>query len=140
MRANPKLVLCQSRMEYDPDGLAYKDDPPLTGDGSRVAVVTDVPFPKVPEPVDDLPPATVIKSVQQVDGKLVVRGITSDNGTVLRVTVGGKEARATRPNFAEWEAVLADVPPGIFRLAAYAEDAAGNIEQMPHRIVLNVKK
>jgi len=36
--------------------------------------------------------------------------------------------------------VLNDVPAGEFRLAAYAEDAAGNIEQMPHRLVLNVKK
>src|SRR5262249_33494126 len=126
--------------ELTNDGLEYKQDPPLTGDASRVAVVDKVAFPKVSDPVDDLPPATAITHVEQQGTKLIVRGVTSDNGTVGRVTVDGKAARATRPNFAEWEIVLTDVPAGDFRLAAFAEDAAGNIEQLPHRVMVQVKK
>ena len=37
--------------------------PKLTGDESRAAEVTDVAFPNPLHPVDDLPPATVITSV-----------------------------------------------------------------------------
>jgi hypothetical protein len=134
-----KIVSTKTR-ELKEDGLDYKQDPPLTGDASRVAVLENVAFPKMPDPVDDLPPATVITHVRQADRKLIVRGVTSDNGTVVRVTVSGKEAKATQPNFSEWEVVLTDVSPGNFRLSAYAEDAAGNIEQLPHRMLAEVKK
>jgi G8 domain len=126
-----KIVSTKSR-ELKTDGLAYKQDVPLTGDTSRVAVV-DVPFPKMPEPRDDSPPVTVITHIRQQGDKLIVRGTTSDNGTVKRVIVNGKEATALRPNFAQWEIMLSDSPP---RVTAHAEDAAGNIEQMPHLVVL----
>ena len=39
-------------------------------------------------------------------GKLLVRGVTSDNGVVKRVVVNGQEARKLSANFAEWEVVL----------------------------------
>jgi hypothetical protein len=133
-------VISTKAKELETDKLEYKADPPLTGDMSRVAVVENVPFPRVPEPVDDTPPATVITQVVQKEGALIVRGTTSDNGSVVRVTVAGKQAKALRPNFAEWEVVLTDVAPGRVQLAAYAEDAAGNIEQVPHRVTVEVKK
>jgi hypothetical protein len=132
-----KIVSIKAR-ELTADGLDYRQDPPLTGDASRVAIV-NVPFPKIPEPIDDQPPATVITHTLQQGNKLLVRGTTSDNGTVVRVTVNGKEATARRSNFAEWEVVLSDVPSGDFRLAAHAEDVAGNIEQMPHHLLVQVK-
>jgi hypothetical protein len=134
-----KIVSTKTK-ELENDKLEYRTDPPLTGDASRVAVVDNVQFPKIPEPVDDTPPATVITSVVQKGNRLIVRGTTSDNGSVVRVTVGGKQAKALRPNFAEWEAVLTDVTPGQLKLAAYAEDAAGNIEQLPHRLTVDVRK
>jgi hypothetical protein len=81
-----------------------------------------------PRPVDDLPPATVITSV--VNG--VVRGTTSDNGAVKRVVVNGHEAKATAPNFAEWEISV----PAAERLDAWAEDEAGNKELHPHTVPL----
>jgi hypothetical protein len=46
--------------------------------------------------------------------------------------VNGQEARALRPNFAEWEIVLKDVRPGAIQLTAHAEDAAGNVEKRSH--------
>jgi hypothetical protein len=115
------------------DGSTYRAEPPLTGDESRVADVHDVPWPQLLDPVDDLPPATVITSVvRRTAGTLVVRGTASDNGTVRTVRVNGKEARPLRPDYAEWEVVLEGQPAGAARLTAQAEDAAGNAEQVPH--------
>jgi hypothetical protein len=93
----------------------------------------DADFPKPLQPVDDLPPVTVITHVGKVtDGKRTVRGTTSDNGTVKKVVVNGREARALSANFAEWEVVL-EAPKGDeVKLTAHAEDAAGNVEKTPH--------
>ena len=57
---------------------------------------------------------------------------TADNGEVKRVVVNGKDAKATRANFAEWEIVLTDVGA----LTAHAEDAAGNIEKHGHEMMV----
>src|SRR5206468_3986911 len=97
----------------------------------------DEDYPKPLDPVDDLPPVTVITHVREVDGKLTARGTTSDNGVVKRVLVNGREGQALAPNFAEWQVVLEDAGSGDIKLAAHAEDAAGNIEKTPH--VLSVR-
>jgi hypothetical protein len=90
-------------------------------------------------PVDDLPPATVITHVFQVeDGKLVVRGTTADNGTVKKVMVNGQPARAVDANFARWEVVLAKPALNKVQLTAHAEDVAGNVERVPHRMNLKL--
>jgi len=114
------------------DGSNYRAETPLTGDESRVAEVRDVAFPKLLDPVDDLPPITVITHATRKDSKITVRGTTSDNGTVRNVFVNGQPARALSPNFAEWEAKLDVAAAGRIELRAYAEDAAGNIEKLPH--------
>ena len=121
--------------DYGKDGLTYREDAPLTGDESRVAKVAGVKFPEPLSPVDDLPPATVITRVERRDGKLVVRGTTSDNGTVAKVTVNGRPAKSLRANFAEWEAVL-EAKPGELKVSASAEDAAGNVEKRPHVVAV----
>jgi hypothetical protein len=114
------------------DGLRYGNAPPLTGPDSRVAEVRNVAFPKLLDPVDDLPPATVITHVIPT-GKdsLLVRGTASDNGTIAKVIVNDKEAKATRPNFAEWEVTLTGVGKDA-TLRAQAEDTAGNVEKTSH--------
>jgi hypothetical protein len=112
------------------DGNQYGEEVGLTGDESRVAKVTGVEFPSILDPVDDLPPATIITGVSSKDGKLVVRGTTGDNGTVKRVVVNGVEAKPARDNFAEWEAVV----PMADAVAAHAEDVAGNVEKLAHEV------
>jgi hypothetical protein len=98
-------------------------------------------FPKPLNPVDDLPPATVITHVARAGaGKLVVRGTTSDNGAVKRVVVNGKPARSLAANYAQWEVVLESQRPGPVRLTAHAEDAAGNVEKTPHVYVVNLPR
>jgi hypothetical protein len=131
-----KVVSTRAR-DWIGDGNVYHEEPPLTGDESRVAEVHDIPFPKLLDPVDDLPPATVITHVgRPVVGKLTVRGTTSDNGVVTKVLVNGRAARPLAPNFAEWEVVLEVAQSGKVTLTAHAEDAAGNVEKQPHVVVV----
>jgi hypothetical protein len=122
--------------EYKADPTKFREDFPLTGNESRATEVKGLTFPKLLDPVDDLAPTTVITHVANQNGVLRVRGVTADNGDVAKVLVNGQEAKATRPNFAEWEI---DVPLGratTVRLAAHAIDAAGNVEKNGH--MLNV--
>ncbi len=88
------------------------------------------------DPVDDLPPITVITHVTSTGaGKLIVRGTTSDNAEVTKVIVNGAAAKALRPNFAEWEITLDVAARGPLKLIAHAEDSAKNIEATPHVVV-----
>jgi hypothetical protein len=106
--------------EFLPTGTRPKDDAVLT-------------------PVDDLPPTTVITSVGRgTAGKLTVRGTTADNGTVKRVVVNGREAKALRANFAEWEIVLEEGRGGKVKVSAHAEDTAGNVEPRAHQLVVDL--
>lgn len=90
------------------------------------------------DPVDDLPPTTVITHVTRAgDGQLLVQGTTADNGTVKQVLLNGRPVEATRADFAEWRLTLpAD---GTVELAAHAVDAAGNAEPRPHRLAVRVR-
>jgi hypothetical protein len=134
-----RVVSTRSR-EFRNDGLAYREEVPLTGDESRVAEVKDVKFPQLLDPVDDLPPATVITHVGPLHGgKLTVRGTASDNGTVRKVTVNDVQAKGVREGFAEWEVTLSGIKVGEVKLTAKALDAAGNEEKTPHVRVVRVR-
>ena len=78
----------------------FREATPLTGDESRVAEVKDVDWPSILEPVDDLPPATMILSVTQRDGRWLAEGVSHDNGAIQEIRVNGKsaevQARITR--------------------------------------------
>lgn len=90
---------------------------------------TDFPAPLTP--IDDLPPITVITHVRSLEsGKLLVRGTTSDNGQVSKVTVNGLDVKQLAPNYAEWELTL--LSPSDGKLTAAGQDAAGNVEKTPH--------
>ncbi len=126
-------VTASNAKDFGADGLEYHALEPLTGHESRVTEVKNIEFPKLLDPVDDLPPTTVITHMTRSgNGKLLVRGVTADNGTVRRVLVNGKEARAVEPNFGQWEAEIAVQGLGAGRVQAHAEDAAGNVEPRPH--------
>ncbi len=130
-------VVSTKANDFGADGLTYRQEPPLTGDESRVAEVLGVAFPALLDPVDDLPPATVITHVARLaDGRLQVRGTASDNGTIAKVEVNGQPAKPLADNFAEWEVVLAGVKSGPQQLEARSSDAAGNVEKLPHRLTV----
>ena len=106
----------------------------FTGQGNT----RDAGLPKDADPaaaklMDDLPPQTVITSIRNIaDGKVLVRGTSSDNGTIKQVLINGSTANAVRPNFAEWE--ITCQMPADQTFTAAAEDAAGNIETLAHVI------
>lgn len=128
------MVVSTRSGEFKKDPDKFRADFPLTGDESRVVEVNDAEFPKLLDPVDDLPPTTVITHVTRTaSGKLLVRGTTADNGTVTKVLVNGRQARALTPNFAEWEVIL-DMAPHV---RAHSLDAARNVEPRPHVIAIS---
>jgi hypothetical protein len=137
------LVVSTRSPEYKQKPDRYRQERLVTGDESRLAEMHDVPFPDLLQPVDDLPPATVITNVRRDGGRWLVRGTTSDNGEVATVKVNGAEATATSPNFAEWEAV---VPASVtsdsvqMELHASATDAAGNAEPRAHVVSITRNK
>jgi hypothetical protein len=130
-----KAVWAHSK-DFAGDGLKYRDEKPICGRqfgmNTAIAKVKDVKFPKLLDPIDDLPPTTVITHVTKLmGGKLRVLGSTADNGTVKRVLVNGKEAKSLAGNFAMWAVILDKLPEGG-KIKAHAEDEAGNVEKTPH--------
>jgi hypothetical protein len=128
-------VVSTRTKEYKLDPTRFRADSPLTGDESRVEEVASVPFPQPLAPTDELPPTTVVTYAARAGCKVTVRGTTADNGPVAKVTVNGRTATATAPNFAEWEIVLDD-KGGDTRIEAAAADAAGNVERTPMVLVV----
>lgn len=101
--------------------------------GEQIRLESGKPtFPQL-EPVDDLPPATVITRIRREQDRVVVQGVTIDNGEVVRVMVNGRPAKAERPGFTEWSI---DLPPEEAKeIHAAAEDGAGNKEPVPHVVI-----
>jgi hypothetical protein len=116
------------------DGREYRKLPPLTGDESVVAEVSDVQWPNLLPAVDDVPPATIITSVRRDGGTLVVRGLSHDNGEITSVTVNDTAARVIlrKSGVVDWEATLDSKAKGS--LIAFATDDAGNAERTAHRV------
>ncbi|MBL8865854.1 MAG: G8 domain-containing protein [Planctomycetia bacterium] len=127
------MVASTRSPEYLAKSEDFRAEVPLTGNESRVAEVSGVPFPAFPEIVDDLPPMTVVTQSMRRDGKLVVRGTCIDNGVVKRVTVNGMEAKFDGGSSTEWTVTLEATTT---RIEAKAEDAAGNVEQTPAVMVV----
>ena len=84
---------------------------------------------------DDQSPLTVVTYIgPPKEGKRLIRGTASDNGTIKSVVVTGQPTRSLRDDFAEWEISLpTDVATSI---SASAEDIAGNREPRPHVVAL----
>ncbi|HEX7447782.1 MAG TPA: hypothetical protein VF306_09570, partial [Pirellulales bacterium] len=116
------------------DGNQYRTAPPLTGDESVAAEVTGVAWPRLLDEIDDEPPATIILSAVNENGRLVVRGVAHDNGEIAAVEVNGAPAEltASASGVVDWQATLAADTAGP--IAAFAKDRAGNIEQTAHRL------
>ena len=128
-----KVVSTKSSEVSAPDGSTYRSEAPLTGNESRVIEVANVEFPKLLDPIDDLPPSTVITHATRTAAGWLVRGTASDNGVVQQVLVNGVAAKAIRADFAEWEALI---PPTAEKLTASSTDAAKNVEKRAHTVPL----
>ncbi len=114
---------------------SYQSMDGWTGPEARAARIKGPAFPDLLAPVDDLPPATLITSVQHNGTSRIVRGIAHDNGDIATVTVNGLPATiaANQAGIADWTITL-DAPANG-RYLAKATDIAGNAERMPHEVV-----
>src|SRR4051812_3503690 len=112
----------------------YKSVDGFTGRDVKAADVGPSVFPTLLEPIDDLPPATIVTSVVRDGDELRVRGVSEDNGEIERVVVNGVAAQLTRsaPGLVDWNVRLKknDV------LEAKAADRAGNEEKMAQRVTV----
>jgi hypothetical protein len=118
------------------DGNTYRTQAPLTGDESVVAEVKGLAWPRLLDPVDDLPPATVILSMRRQGDRLLVKGVSHDNGVIRCVTVNGQDAKldVIQAGMVDWTVELPVPLDG--RVAAAAVDAAGNRETLAHVVVV----
>ena len=113
------------------DGV-YRSIKGFTGPDVRAAEIPEVPFPNLLEPVDDLPPATIVTAMKRTsDGKLLVRGVSEDNGDIASISVNGQPAtiNATCNGVVDWQITI-DAAVGK-AIEARATDKAGNVEQTP---------
>ena len=113
---------------------AYRRIEDFTGKDVRATEAKDAAFPTLLEPVDDLPPATMITSIQTAKGRLVVRGVSHDNGDIASVTVNDRAAKiiSSHAGVADWEISLKLDKTSRKRLVAQAVDCAGNTEKTGH--------
>ena len=133
-----KIVSTLAKAELA-DGNKYEPLPTYTGSQALAAEVTDVEFPELLHPVDDLPPATAITSIRPQGSKLLVSGTSHDNGEITHITVNGTRAEIlySASGVVDWQATIA--LPADQTVTAHAADAAGNEEQTRHRIKLGAE-
>jgi hypothetical protein len=114
----------------------YRPVKGFTGKDVRAVTVSGVEFPSLLDPIDDLPPVTVITSVRRSETKVTVRGISHDNGGIASVSVNGRPARIVSRSAGalDWEATIEPAADGL--ISASAADEAGNEEKPPHRVRL----
>ena len=118
------------------DGNKYEKKPPLTGNESVAAEVKNVKWPKLLDPVDDLPPATIVTSIRRDGGKIVVVGVSHDDGEIDAISVNGRTAQklSSDSGVVEWRIAFDSV--GTKTIKAFATDKAGNVEKLAHQIRL----
>jgi hypothetical protein len=93
-------------------------------------------YPSAEKLKDDQPPQTVVTFVGSLkNGKRIIRGTTSDNGSVKTVEVNGQAAKSLRSDFAQWEIEL-PMAASSNQLTAQATDTAGNVEPRPHVVLV----
>lgn len=111
-----------------------------TGADAQAHKMTNVAFPELLMPIDDLPPATLITRIDPIGDRWKVSGVSHDNGNIEAILVNDQEATivARHAGVSDWMITLET--PINRQLVASTIDADGNREQMPHESVLPVGK
>jgi hypothetical protein len=119
-------------------GGEYREVSGFTGKDVLAAELPEVAFPTLLDPVDDLSPVTIVTRVRRGQGKLVITGVSHDNGPIASVLVNGRPAefRSDRAGVVDWEAEI-DPPAKGGEIVAEAIDKAGNHEVRGDRLAWN---
>lgn len=127
-----KVVSTKNR-EMVSDG-QYAPIKGFTGPDVVATRANNVSFPTLLNPVDDLPPATMIRSVRRSAAGVVVSGITHDNGQIKLVHVNGRPAQilSSHAGVSDWTIALTG---DTKQITAAATDEAGNVEKHVQSVV-----
>ena len=113
----------------------YRSIDGWTGPEARATATKGITFPQLLAPVDDLPPATLMTSIQPAGTKRSVRGISHDNGEIATVSVNGQRATITAQHAGVADWIITLDAPTDGRYLAKATDRAGNAELTPHEVI-----
>ena len=121
----------------------YREQKPYTGEESRVTDTPEAKFPKLLDPIDDQPPATIITWPKRglpvklgKSGTLEVGGTSTDDYKIVRVVVYSVEVNDLDYNFTGWSVKISSLKPGKVKLTALATDKVGNREQTAHILMI----
>jgi hypothetical protein len=110
---------------------------------SRATNALELKFPKLLDPIDDQPPATIITWPKRglpvklgKSGTLEVRGTSTDDYKIVRVVVNSVEVNDLDYNFTGWSVKISSLKPGKVKLTALATDKVGNREQTAHILMI----
>jgi hypothetical protein len=75
-----------------------------------------------------------VTSLRERQGKLIVRGVSHDNGSIAAITVNGVTATILSENagVVDWTVTLD--APAEGKIVAFATDETGNVERLPHEV------
>ena len=110
---------------------------------SRATNAPELKFPKLLDPIDDQPPATIITWPKRglpvklgKSGTLEVGGTNTDDYKIVRVVVNSVEVNDLDYNFTGWSVKISSSKPGKVKLTALATDKVGNREQTAHILII----
>ena len=132
-------------VQYTRDKARYRKQQPYTGEESRVTDTPEAKFPKLLDPIDDQPPATIITWPHRgvpvklgQGGTLEVRGTSTDDYEIAEVMVNGVKVTDLDYNFTEWSVKLSGLKPGKLKLVARTTDKSGNSEETAHTLMIKI--
>lgn len=106
---------------------------PTGGHGPDISFENGRPSYPATDPVDDLPPVTVVTHVGRgEDGSVQLRGTTADNGVVTTLHINEQSTRIDRQGSSEWTLDYRAEADDVTTLSVFAVDEAGNRELRPH--------
>jgi hypothetical protein len=135
----PGLTFVRAHPTRDDNGVS------LEGRGDIQYAMGNVPWPSSPleNPVDRVPPATIILAPQRNEtvsiagDALEVCGVAVDQFGIASVQVNGVEATVDRNGY-DWCATLTGLSQGPLEITAVATDNSGHVELTPHVITADI--
>lgn len=132
---------------HEYDNLSFRDihttaiSFPTGGHGPSIHWEDGRPSYPSTDPVDDLPPVTVVtRIIPDENGHVQLRGMTSDNEVVSQIHINDRSIRIDREGCSEWSARLRLERRDQATIVVRADDDSGNVEPRPQTILLSASQ